>query len=278
VDDIEVLVLETDQGAYAYSDYYLLQPHVVKGGTIKGEEVVMTYCGLTNLGIAYSPVIDNQELDLTVMTQLKNNLVLVDKNSGHPIQQLLGTRERDPEQQKMREWPTVRMPFRAFRYLYPDGMVYINEIRDFDENPVLAAWDRLVRHGMMLWGVGLNWLENDRPAFPTIEFKDRRLPMKELVYAISVNGEHVAYSIGFIRQQGNIINTVIGGRPIVINHNPQLDVVTAFFRNDEAPVAEIDVFGKVPDGVQLERVNTLKSKLFWFVFVEFYPDTDVNRV
>ncbi len=32
VDDSEVLVLETDQGAYAYSDYYLLQPHVVKGG------------------------------------------------------------------------------------------------------------------------------------------------------------------------------------------------------------------------------------------------------
>lgn len=277
VDDIEVLVLETDQGAYAYSDYYLLQPHVVKGGTIQGEEVIMTYCGLTNLGIAYSPVIGGQELDLTVMTQLKNNLVLVDKNSGQPIQQLMGIQERDPQQRKMKEWPTVRMPFRAFRHLYPNGMVFINEIPDFTENPVLALWDRLVRNGMMLWGVGLNWLDNDQPAFPTIEFKDTRLPMKELVYAISVNGEHVAYSIGFIKQQGNIINTIIGGAPIVINYDSQLDVVTAFFKNDEAPVNKIDVFGKIPGGVQLERVNTLKSKLFWFVFVEFYPDTDVNR-
>ena len=63
VDDIEVLVLETDRGAYAYSDYYLLQPHVVKGDTIEGEEVIMTYCGLTNLGIAYSPVIGDHKLD-----------------------------------------------------------------------------------------------------------------------------------------------------------------------------------------------------------------------
>ena len=44
VDDINVVVLETDNGAYAYSDYYLLQPHVVKGDTIDGEEVIMTYC------------------------------------------------------------------------------------------------------------------------------------------------------------------------------------------------------------------------------------------
>jgi hypothetical protein len=101
--------------------------------------------------------------------------------------------------------------------------------------------------------------------------------MKELVYAISVNGEHVAYSIGFIKQQGNIINTIIGGAPIVINYDSQLDIVTAFFKNDETPVKKIDVFGKIPGGEQLERVNTLKSKLFWFVFVEFYPDTDVNR-
>lgn len=278
VDDIEVLVLETDHGAYAYSDYYLLQPHVVKGDTINGEEVIMTYCGLSNLGIAYSPVIGGKKLELTIMTQLKNNMVLYDKNSGHPIQQILGWQERVPEQGKMKEWPTVRMPFRSFKFLYPDGMVYINEIPDFSDNPVLAVWDRLVRHKMMLWGVGLNWEENDKPAFPTIEFKDTRLPMKELVYTISVNDDHVAYSRNFIKQQGNNINTIIGGVPIVINYDSQLDIVTAFFKNNEAPVKKVDAFGFTGEGIQLRRVNTLKSKLFWFIFAEFYPDTDVNRV
>ena len=212
------------------------------------------------------------------MTQLKNNMVLYDKNSSHPIQQIFGWQEREPEQGKMKEWPTVRMPFRSFKYLYPGGMVYINEIPDFSDNPVLAVWDRLVRHKMMLWGVGLNWKENDKPAFPTIEFKDTRLPMKEFVYAISVNDDHVAYSRNFIKQQGNNINTIIGGVPVVVNYDPQLDIVTAFFRNNEAPVENIDVFGFTGDGIQLRRVNTLKSKLFWFIFAEFYPDTDVNRV
>ena len=278
VDDINVVVLETDNGAYAYSDYYLLQPHVAQGDTIDGEEVIMTYCGLTNLGIAYSPVIDDQKLDLTVMTQLKNNLVLFDRNSGQAIQQLWGTMERDPDMVKMQEWPTIRMPFGSFRQLYPDGKVFINEIAGFSENPVLAAWDRLVRHGMMLWGVGLNWIDNEKPAFPTVDFKDRRLPMKELVYSISIDDDHVVYSKDFIIEQGNNINVEIGGTPIVVDYDPEFDVVSAFFNTTDVDVTDIDIFGNTGNGGQLERVNTLKSRLFWFIFAEFYPDTDVNRV
>ena len=277
VDDINVLVLETDNGAYAYSDYYLLQPHVAQGDTVDGEEVIMTYCGLTNLGIAYSPVIGEQPLDLTVMTQLKNNLVLFDKNSGEAIQQLWGTMEREPEQGKMKEWPTIRMPFGSFRQLYPDGKVFINEIAGFGENPVLAAWDRVVRHGMMLWGVGLNWIDNEKPAFPTIDFKDRRLPMKELVYSISIGHDHVVYSKDFVIEQGNNINVEIGGKPIVVDYDPEFDVVSAFFNTTNTDVTDIDVFGNTGNGGQLERVNTLKSRLFWFIYAEFHPDTDVNR-
>lgn len=238
----------------------------------------MTYCGLTNLGIAYSPVINNQKLDLTVMTQLKNNLVLFDKNSGEAIQQIWGTMERNPEKGRMQEWPTIRMPFSSFKKLYPDGKVFVNEIPDFSKNPVLAAWDRLVRHGMMLWGVGLNWIQNEKPAFPTIEFKDRRLPMKELIYAISVGDDHVAYSKEFILGQGNTVNVAIGGRPIVIDYDPEFDSIAAFFNTTGSPVSEVDIFGQLKDGARLPRVNTLKSRLFWFIFAEFYPHADVNRV
>ncbi len=278
VDDINVVVLETDNGAYAYSDYYLLQPHVVKGDTIDGEEVIMTYCGLTNLGIAYSPVINDRQLDLTVMTQLKNNLVMFDKNSGEAIQQIWGTQERDGSKQAMKEYATIRMPMSSFKALYPDGKVFINEIAGFGENPFLAAWDRLVRHVMMYWGVGLNWVDNEKPAFPTIEYKDKRLPMKELVYTVSLDGDHVAYSKDFVMQQGGPINTTIGGESVVVAYDSQFDVVTAFFNDTGTEVTEVDIFGMTSAGEKLERVNTLKSKLFWFIFAEFFPDTDVNRV
>ena len=39
-----------------------------------------------------------------------------------------------------------------------------------------------------------------------------------------------------------------------------------------------NTFGNTGNGEKLERVNTLKRRLFWFIFAEFYPDTDVNRV
>lgn len=278
VDEINVLVLETDNGAYAYSDYYLLQPHVVKGDKIDGEDVIMTYCGLTNLGIAYSPVIKEQALELRVMTQLKNNLVLMDENTGEAIQQLWGSMERDDNKHKMKEWATIRMPFGSFKQLYPEGKVFINEIAGFGENLIFALWDRLVRHVMMLWGVGLNWVRNEKPAFPTIEYKDKRLPMKELVYCISIDDDHVTYSKDFLVEQGNIVNVKIGGQPIVVAYDSEYDVVTAFFNPDGQPVTAVDVFGKTGEGKQLERVNTLKSRIFWFIFVEFFPTTDVNRV
>ena len=170
------------------------------------------------------------------------------------------------------------MPMSSFRALYPEGKVFINEIADFTENPVLAAWDRLVRHVMMYWGVGLNWVDNDKPAFPTIEYRDKRLPMKELVYTISLNGDHVAYSKDFGRMQGAPINTVIGNEGVVVDYDEEFDVVTAFFNDTGSEITEVDIFGNTPDGSTLSRVNTLKSKLFWFIFAEFFPETDVNRV
>ncbi len=278
VDDISVVVLETDNGAYAYSDYYLLQPHVVKGDLVNGREVVMTYCGLTNLAVAYSPVIDGQPLELSVMTQLKNNLVLKDRNTGEPIQQLWGSLEGAKARGSMPEHATLRMPFRSFRALYPEGRVFVNEITPLTDNPMVALWDNLVRNVMMLWGVGLQWDDPDNAAFPTITEPDPRLPMKQRIYALNVGDDYVAYTKDFIIQQGGLINVVIGGRAVVIAYDNKYDAVAAFFNDDSTAVTEVDLFGRTASGRQLRRVNTLKSDLFWFIFAEFYPHTDLNRV
>lgn len=276
IDDISVMVLETDQGTIAYSDYFILQPHVATGGTVDGEEVIMTYCGLTNLGIAYSPVIDGQPLELSVMTQLENNLVLWDHNTGQPIQQIWGTMERAPERGRMKEWPTTRMPFSSFAALYPDGRVYVNNIDGFTENPLTAAFDRLTRHVMMYNGVSLQWV-GDKPAFPTIDEFDERLPRKTLIYGLNVSDDYVAYTKEFIAERGNIINTRIGGRDVVISYDPEFDSVGAFYNDTGVRVAAIDVHGATPDGIRLERIETLKNEAFWFIWANFHGNTDVNR-
>lgn len=277
VDDISVMVLETDEGAIAYSDYFILQPHVASGGTIDNEPVIMTYCGLTNLGIAYSPVIDNQPLELSVMTQLENNLVMWDSNTGEPIQQIWGTMEGAPDKGKMKEWPTIRMPLASFESLYPEGKVFVNEISDFSENPLLAIWDRLTRHVMMYNGVSLQW-QGESPAFPTINEFDERLPRKTLIYGLDVNNDYVAYTKEFIKTQGNIINTVIGGRDVVISYNEEYDSVGAFYNDSGTPIDSIDITGRNAVGQMLERVETLKNAAFWFIWANFYKTTDVNRV
>jgi hypothetical protein len=278
IDEISMIVLETDQGARAYADYYLLQPHVVNGGSIDGEEVIMTYCGLTNMGIAYSPVIEGQNLNLRVMTQLRNNLVMWDTNSGEPVQQFWGSMERDGEQgPSMRQWPTLRMPFGSYRQLYPDGEVFVNGIRQQSDNFLVRLWDTAVRDGMMLHAVRkLQW-QSDEPAFPTITEFDDRLPKKQLVYGINVGDDYVAYTKQFVRQQGGLLNVDIGGRPLVIYHDRQFDSIGVFYNDSGAEVNSIDLFGHSDQGT-LARVETLKSAIFWFIWYDFYKITDVNRV
>ena len=102
--------------------------------------------------------------------------------------------------------------------------------------------------------------------------------MKELVYSISIGDDHVVYSKDFIIQQGNNINVEVGGKPVVVDYDPEFDSVAAFFNTTDGDVTEVDIFGNTGTGEKLDRVNTLKSRLFWFIFAEFYPGTDVNRV
>jgi hypothetical protein len=277
IDDISMIVLETDQGARAYSDYYLLQPHVVNGGSIDGEEVIMTYCGLTNMGIAYSPVIDGQKLELRVMTQLRNNLVMWDTNSGEPVQQFWGSKERDGEHgPSMRQWPTLRMPFGSFRQLYPDGEVFVNGIRQQSDNFLVRLWDTMVRDGMMLHAVRTLQWQTDEPAFPTIKEFDDRLPTKQLVYGINIADDYVAYTKQFVQQEGGLLNVEIGGRPLVIYLDPQFDSLAAYYNDSGRAVNSVDLFGRSDQG-QLTRVETLKSAIFWFIWYDFYKSTDVNR-
>ena len=277
VDEISVLVLETDQGARAYTDYYMLQPHVIEGGSVGGEEVIMTYCGLTNMGIAYSPVINGQKLELRAVNQLRNNLLMADANTGEPVQQFWGTLERDGEHgPAMKQWPTVRMPFGTFRKLYPNGEVYVNNIEQSD-NAIVRFFDRAIRDGIMVHAVRTLQWQTDKPAFPTIKEFDDRLPPKKLVYGINIGDDYVAYTKEFVAQHGGLLNVSIGGQPVVVYYDQQLDSLTAFYNPTGQAINQVDLFGQSDQG-QLNRVETLKSGIFWFIWYDFYKQTDVNRL
>jgi hypothetical protein len=176
--DTSLIVMEAHGEARGHPDYHILRPHVT--GTedgLGGEDVIMTYCGLTNLGIAYKPEIDGQKVDLGVFTQLENNLVLWDKRTGEPIQQLWGTKEcHGPKGPRMAEWPSFRMPLWAFEKAFPNGKIFLNPIPGFFENPFLSIYDRVMD---LIFVMGItDQASKEEPTFPTIKKFDDRLPNK----------------------------------------------------------------------------------------------------
>ena len=72
-----VIVMENNGVARAYPQAQLLRPHLAGNEEgLGGENVVMTYCAMANLGIGYTPEVEGEKLELDVLAQHGNNLVL----------------------------------------------------------------------------------------------------------------------------------------------------------------------------------------------------------
>jgi hypothetical protein len=94
---------------------------------------------------------------------------------------------------------------------------------------------------------------------------------------LSPTPDAVCYTDDFIAENDGLITTTIGGRDIVVAYDPKYESVGAWYNNSGVPVTHIDFFGESDQG-KLKRVETLKSGMFWHVWVEFFQHTDINRV
>ena len=269
-----VLVIEKNGVARAHSDHALLRPHLAGNNEgLDGENVVMTYCAMANLGLGYTPEIEGEELDLEVLAQHGNNLILRDNNTGEPIQHIYGFRERDGKTgPAMKPWPTFRMSFRGFRKAYPDGKVFLNKP---SSNPLLRLFDMVTEMAFSL-GIARQHRE-ERPVMDNMTHEDKRLPNKTYVWGVNIGDDAVCYTQDFLVENGNLVNAEVGSRKIVVAWDPIYESVGAYYNDCDAPVTKIDFFGNSDQG-QLSRVETLKSGMFWHVWVEFFQHTDINRM
>jgi hypothetical protein len=269
-----VVVIEKDGVARAHPDSQILRPHLAGNEEgLNGENVVMTYCAMANLGIGYTPVIDGKQLDLEVLAQHGNNLILRDNTTGEPIQHIYGYREKDGKTgPAMKPWPTFRMTFRGFQKAYPDGTVFLNKP---SSNPLLRLFDMAVDTAFTS---GIVRQHNEaKPLMNNMTHTDDRLPNKSYVWGINIGDDAVCYTDDFIGETDGLINAAIGGRDIVVAYDPKYESVGAWYNDSGTPVKQIDFFGNSDQG-QLERVETLKSGMFWHVWVEFFQHTDINRI
>lgn len=280
-----VLVLENNGVARAHPDAQIMRPHLAGNDEgLDGENVVMTYCAMANLGIGYTPEVEGEKLELQVLAQHGNNLILRDNRTGEPIQQIFGVREKDVDITAngpvcpakpglaMRSWPTFRMTFRGFEKAYPDGTVFINKP---SSNPLLALFDQVLE---TLFSSEI--AKQHRIAAPVMDNMTRfddRLHNKTYVWGVEINGDAVCWTDDFVVENGNLINAVVGGRDLVVSWDPKFESLGVWYNDTGAPVTEIDFFGNTPAG-RLKRVDVLKPGMFWHVWAEFYSHTDINRI
>lgn len=275
--DESVIVIENKGEARAHPDYHIKRPHLA--GTAEGlggENIILTYCCMTHLGHGFKPEIKGEKLDLEVIAQHGNNLIMKDLNTGEPIQQMYGTRDCDGRYgEGMQEWPTYRMPFKAFAKAYPEGKVFLNKIPKFTKNPLLFFFDHFVEL-VFLWGT----VPHDRTQslmFKTMDHEDDRLHSKEYVWGFNVGKDSVAYTQDLIREHDDLINVQVGGRDIVVAYDAQYESVGVYYNDSGVPVSSIDFWGESDQG-KLARVETVKAGTYWCVWANFFPETDLNRV
>ena len=270
-DRTELTVIEIDGEAVGYPDPFIVQTHAT-GTEIAGQKVAMTHCGLTHLSLAYEPIIDGQEVNLKVFTQLANNLVLFDTKTNQPIQQLSGKTEFSGK--AMRSLPSFRINYGNYKKLFPDGKVFWYPIVDFTEDPIEHLWNSWVR-----WIIYM--LVNEQHAnpteatFPTVDWDDRRLPAKELIYGLRGENNQEAFTKDYIVSKKDI-KTAIDGKEVRVIYFSEFDSVMAFYNDGyEGPITP---YGMTDDGRELERYEGLVSEAFWMIWAYFYPETTAFSV
>lgn len=276
--DESVIVIENNGEARAHPDYHIKRPHLA--GTpegLGGENVIMTYCCMTHLGHGFKPEIDGKKLDLQVLAQHANNLIMKDMTTGEPIQQMYGTRDCDGRfsDKKMQEWPTYRMPYKSFKKAFPNGTVFLNKIPKFTKNPFLWLVDHIVEQ-VFLWGT----IPHDRTEellFDTMDVDDKRLRRKEYVWGFNIGRESVAYTEDFVQENNNLVNVTVGDRNIVVAYDPEFESLGVYYNDSGKPVSTINFWGESDQG-KLQRVETVKAASYWCVWVNYFPETDLNRI
>ena len=268
-----VMVMEKDGVARAHPDAEIMRPHLTGNAEgLAGEDVVMTYCAMANLGLAYTPQIGDQRLDLEVMAQHGNNLILRDNTTGEPIQHIYGARDRDGKSGTgMRPWPTFRMSFRGFQKAYPEGTVFLNKPSG---NPILRLFDMVMQ--MMFAATIAKHHQQEKPVMDNMTRYDDRLPNKTYIWGVNIGDEAVCWTDDFVVEHDGLINARVGGRDIVVYGDRRYESLGVWYNDSGEPVGEMDFFGKSDQG-QLRRVETLKPGMFWHVWAEYFPETDINR-
>ena len=218
----------------------ILNWHEMVNDRVGGKDVLITYCPLCGIGIAFDAKVNGKRMLFGVSGKLYNSDVLFyDKETESLWSQLkmeavTGTLTG----QKLIPLPMVYTTWQDWKEKHPDTKVLSSKtghFRDYERNPYEE------------------YAKNQEILFPT-SFKDKRLPAKTWVIGIIINGKAKAYSLTKLLNSPPLIQDVIGGQEIEIE-----------FDSTNQTVEVKDKTGNLIPAIQS----------YWFAWSAFYPETEL---
>ena len=252
--DETIYAVEINGEVKGFPRSHLEIPHVA-GATIGGQDVVMTFCALSNLPVVYSQDIGHGPSDLEVLIQTHNNLTLVDRVSGDVIQQITGASEF-LEETRVTRHPNRMMSWDSFRELHPDAEVFRYRFDSPFDAIVAKAFEAPLER---------QFSEEFGPIFPTLAMQDTRLPHKEQVWGVDLGGHRAAFTLAFLERHPSYAFE-LGGRRLLVRRDSQHGFVELFELDDDSSAG-------APSGGG--RRLPLHNGVFWMVWSHWFPDTEV---
>jgi len=205
----------------------ILTWHEIVNDEVGGVPVAITFCPLCNTAIAFDRRVGTQTLDFGTSGNLRNSdLVMWDRQTESWWQQITGEAivgELTGRQLQM--LPATIVAWEEFARQFPQGRVLSRDTgydRAYGENPYVG-YDRV-----------------DTPPFLYDGELDGRLPPKERVVTVSLDGEDVAFPFSTLAER-RVIHDTVGGQRIVVFWRP--GTASALDRSEIADSRDIGATG-----------------------------------
>jgi hypothetical protein len=285
-DDDLVLGYKNGNEVRAYP-HPILDWHEIINDKVGDHTFAVTYCPLTGTGIGWDRIIDGKETTFGVSGLLFNsNLLPYDRETDSNWSQmrldcvngeLLGT--------KIETFNLVETTWDTWKAMYPQTKVVSTETgfsRNYSRYPY---GDYKTNNSNLIF-----------PVSPT----DNRLPAKERVLGIFVDGKVKAYRFNILIGDPGIREDVFLGKELIIAGSVQKNFVTAFERklddgtlltftssSWDPTISEIimtdnegnswNVFGEAVAGPRVgQKLVPIKGFIgYWFSWGAFYPEIEV---
>lgn len=179
-------------------------------------------------------------------------------------------------------YPFLLTSWHEWRRLHPDTLV-LKPLPGYADR--IAARNKMIREG----------LSGEGAAPKDVTYHDARLKPKTMVLGLEVNGSSKAFPLDALRLV-RLVHDTLGGKPIVVVHQPSSDTTTAFvaraagkvltFDAANAEASELvdretgshwDAYGTCMSGAL--KGSTLEALVlepeYWFAWSEFHRSTTI---